>query len=140
MEQILTIHTDGGARGNPGPAATGVVIEGFAGKERLICGNYLGETTNNVAEYSAVVLAYETVLRETNPEKTKLKFYTDSLLVVNQLNGKFRVKNSRLEELIRKIKAFEKHFLQVSYDHVPRERNKLADQKVNQILDQKDHF
>lgn len=137
MKQIIKVFTDGGARGNPGPAAAGVAIESFAGKERLLCGKYLGTTTNNIAEYSAFLLAFETLLsqKEINPAETNLQFYADSLLAVKQLNGEFKVKNSAIANIIEQIKVKESLFAGVSYQHIPREKNTFADNQVNKILD-----
>lgn len=138
MNQEITIFTDGGSRGNPGRAASGVVITGLAGKERLICGKYLGIATNNVAEYSAVVVALETLLGELKEETSyaKLNFFTDSLLVAKQLSGEYKIKNEALKEIITKIQHLELKFADVKYQHVPREENKEADREVNRILDQ----
>src|SRR3972149_1467201 len=133
----IKIFTDGGARGNPGPAAAGAVVEGLAGNLRLICGKYLGVATNNVAEYSAVLLVYETILAKEKVTKTlELNFFTDSLLVAKQLSGDYRIKNPNLARFTEKIKQMEKLFYKVDYQHVPRAENKLADQEVNRILDQ----
>lgn len=138
MDKRLIIFTDGGARGNPGPAASGVVIDGLAGKERLICGKYLGETTNNVAEYTAVLLALETALKETGSQAQdyQINFFTDSLLVAKQLSGVYKIKNENLRKIIVEIKKLEQSFALVTYQHVPRERNREADREVNRILDQ----
>ncbi len=138
MTQTIKVFTDGGARGNPGPAAAGVAIFGLAGKERLLCGKYLGKTTNNVAEYSAFLLALDTILAEesTNPAETEIEFLADSLLAVKQLNGEFKVKNPNLATFITKIKNAESLFKKVTYQHIPREQNKLADFQVNKALDQ----
>lgn len=134
--KIIKVFTDGGARGNPGPAAAGVAIEGLAEKERLLCGKYLGHTTNNVAEYSAVVLAYETLLeQDLQPAETTIEFFMDSNLVAQQLSGIFKIKNPNLATFVTKIKAMEKQFFSVSYTHIPREKNKLADHEVNKVLD-----
>ncbi len=135
--QTLTIYTDGGARGNPGPAASGAVIDGLAGKPREICGKYLGETTNNVAEYMAVVIAYERILQEDiDPQNFELNFFMDSLLVNKQLLGEYKIKNPNLAILIQQIKAKEKLFGKVTYQHIRREFNKLADREVNRVLDE----
>lgn len=138
MTSTITIFTDGGARGNPGPAASGVVITGLAGKERLICGKYLGETTNNVAEYSAIILALQTVQKEVGEEAktTELKFFTDSMLVAKQLAGEYKIKSESLGELITEVKKLTSTFAKVTFTHIPREANKEADQEVNRILDQ----
>lgn len=137
MNQIIKVFTDGGARGNPGPAAAGISIAGIAGKERLLCGKYLGITTNNVAEYSAFLLAYQTLLAQQslNSSETELEFFADSLLAVKQLNGEYRIKNPNLASFINQIKNQEKLFAKVTYQHVRREFNKEADLEVNKILD-----
>lgn len=138
MTSTITIFTDGGARGNPGPAASGVVITGFAGKERLICGKYLGVTTNNVAEYSAIILALQTVQKEVGEasKTTELKFFTDSLLVAKQLTGEYKIKSESLRELILEVEKLQINFAKVTFTHIPREANKDADREVNRILDQ----
>ena len=108
----LIIHTDGGARGNPGPAAIGVVIEKVIGRiktskeSKVIAefGKRIGETTNNVAEYTAVIEALRW-LKNNQINKSRIRtlviqFYLDSILVVNQLNGMFKVKDAHLRELL----------------------------------------
>ncbi len=130
----LVIHTDGGARGNPGPAAIGVVIE-ENGKELLGFGKAIGETTNNVAEYTAVIFALTTV-KEKHLVPSHIQFYLDSTLVVNQLNGFFKVKDARLRELLSKVRILEQEVGGVvEYMYVPREQNRRADLFVNQALD-----
>ena len=91
----ITIFTDGGSRGNPGPSAGACVVKDSAGKVRLMCGKYLGKTNNNIAEYQGVVLAFEEILKLPGIKfsDSNLKFNLDSMLVVNQLNGKFKVKD-----------------------------------------------
>lgn len=135
MEKI-TIFTDGGARGNPGPAAAGAVI--YAGKERLICGKYLGENTNNFAEYSAVIIALEKLLEQSkaNPKNLQVELFADSLLVVKQLNGDYRVKSANIKPLHVQVKMLESKFGEVTHFHVPREKNREADAQVNRILDE----
>lgn len=131
----LTIHTDGGARGNPGPAAIGVVIDGVAS-----FGKKIGETTNNVAEYTAVIEALR-YLRDqasqfADDKEKAAHFYLDSLLVVNQLKGIFKVKEAHLRELLMAIRVLEGQVGgAITYTHVRREENKEADKLVNQALD-----
>ena len=137
MEDVLTIHTDGGARGNPGPAAIGVVIE-KNGKLLHQFGKRIGDTTNNVAEYTAVIeaLTYLKELRGKNYE-LRIHFLLDSKLVVEQLNGNFKIKNAKLRELSLKIRMLEQEVGRViTYSSIPRERNKLADFQVNRALDE----
>lgn len=130
MGKYLKINCDGGARGNPGLAAAAFVV---TGNLQYMCGKYLGETTNNVAEYQAVILALEWLAK--NPEKAD--FFLDSNLVVNQLNGLFKVKDSKLRELLVKVRELEaKISTPITYSYVPRERNWEADALVNQTLDE----
>ena len=137
MEDVLTIHTDGGARGNPGPAAIGVVIE----TERKILhqfGKTIGDTTNNVAEYTAVIEAL-TYLKELRGKRYELRihFLLDSKLVVEQLNGNYKIKDSKLRELSFKVRTLEQEVRGViTYSVIPREKNKQADLLVNQALDE----
>jgi ribonuclease HI len=130
----LTIHTDGGARGNPGPAAVGVVIEN--GKDLVTSfGKKIGETTNNVAEYEAVKVALE-YLKKAGSRGGELHFYLDSQLVVQQLSGIYKIKKAHLKNLFDAIKLLEKEVGEsVTYTHIPREENSEADRLVNQALD-----
>lgn len=135
----LIIHTDGGARGNPGPAAIGVVVENEEEKEVGGFGKKIGETTNNVAEYTAVIeaLTYIKSLGESQGNTDLLDFYLDSQLVVNQLNGLFKIKLPHLRELLTKVRMLESEVgIPSRYQSVPREQNKRADFFVNQALDQ----
>jgi len=133
----LIVHTDGGARGNPGPAAIGVVIEKEGNEIVAEFGKRIGEATNNVAEYTAVIEAL-TWLRN-NPDHSKklaIHFYLDSTLVVNQLNGLFKVKDARLRELLSHVRILEQEVGNtVYYAHVPREQNVRADILVNKAFD-----
>lgn len=139
MKKInLNIYSDGGARGNPGPAACAfVVFEN--GKDIFQNSFYLGKTTNNVAEYKSLLKAYEWLL-ETYTDRVLLNvnFHLDSQLVVNQLNGKYKIKNSNLIVLAQQAKRYESNlFGSVRYNYVPREKNKLADRLLNDVLDEK---
>ncbi len=133
----IKIFTDGGSRGNPGPAAAAVIAKDNAGKVRLLRGKYLGKATNNFAEYQGVILALEELLKtiDIEPRKTKLAFNLDSNLVVNQLNGTFKVKDAKIRDLVVEIRNLEPQFLDVSYVHIPREKNTEADRIVNETLD-----
>lgn len=138
---ILYIHTDGGARGNPGPSAVGVVVQDENAKVLHKFGKRIGETTNNVAEYTAVTEALQYIKSQFSVSNEKeqierIKFFLDSNLVVNQLNGLFKIKNSELRNLLFKIRELESEIGgNISYTHIPREQNQLADQLVNQALD-----
>lgn len=131
----LVIHTDGGSRGNPGPSASGFVINDQTGRELESGGAYIGITTNNQAEYSAVALALKAAQRHAGLDDALL-FNIDSLLVVNQLNGLYKVKNRELWPIIQEIRELMKKFGRVQFRHIPREENTVADGKVNDILDQ----
>lgn len=129
----LKIYSDGGSRGNPGPSASGYVI--MTGDESHILergGRYLGITTNNQAEYQAVKLALESAAKF-NPEE--IEFGIDSLLVVNQLNGLFKVKSKELWPVHEAIQSLRTGYKKVTFKHVYREFNQLADGEVNKILD-----
>lgn len=130
----LIIHTDGGARGNPGPAAVGVVIE-QEGKEIAAFGKRIGETTNNVAEYTAVIEALKKV--QSFGTGNTLHFYLDSTLVVNQINGLFKVKDAKLRQLLFSVRELEQAVGgTIMYTSVPREQNTRADFFVNKALDE----
>jgi len=133
----ISIFTDGGSRGNPGPAALGVYIEDENKKELVRIGKTLGETTNNVAEYSAIIEGLEWALQnkaQFNIEK--INFYMDSQLACSQLTGLFKVKNSRIREFVFEIRQIEAQLkVPIYYTHIPREQNFKADQMVNLALD-----
>lgn len=128
----LITYTDGGARGNPGPAATGVIIKDAAGKTVAGYGEYLGRQTNNYAEYSALISALK---KAKDLGATEVECMLDSELVMMQMNRKYKVKEPTLQKLF--IQAFNlaSVFKKVSFKHIMRERNKEADWWVNKILD-----
>lgn len=128
----VVIHTDGASRGNPGPAAIGVVIAEPGGRVLVEFGEALAPTTNNVAEYTAVVRALE---RATELGARRIQVMMDSQLVVRQLNGSYRVKHRDMLPLYRKVLELIQVFEQVSFEHVPREENIEADRLANQALD-----
>jgi ribonuclease HI len=136
-KEIVTIFADGAARGNPGPAACGVVIR-LDGKVYHL-GFYLGKTTNNTAEYKAVIAALtwlEKHLEQRKEPPARINLYLDSELVTRQLNGDYRVKANNLKGLHTKIKALELELaIPVVYTFVRREKNRLADQLANEVLD-----
>ena len=130
----LIVHTDGGARGNPGPAAIGVVITDETKKKIQEFGKRIGETTNNVAEYTAVIEALKKI--KENDTSADCIFFLDSTLVVNQLNGLFKIKDAKLRALATEIRILEQEVRGVvSYHAVPREQNRRADFLVNTALD-----
>ena len=126
------IFTDGGSRGNPGPAAIGIYILSDDNKCLLKFGKQIGVATNNIAEYSAVLFAFDWLKERFDNESINYEFYSDSTLVVNQLNGVYKIKNLEIKKLIMKIKELEKNFLgKINYNYIPREKNTIADSLVN---------
>ena len=136
---ILNIFCDGGARGNPGPAAIGFVTKDAAGSVIHQHGASIGIATNNVAEYRAVIAALEWLVKNKSTfhfSLFTLNFYLDSALVVNQLNGLFKVKNANLRQLIVQIKILESQLsIPITYTSIPRAQNFQADALVNKALD-----
>lgn len=127
-----TLYADGGSRGNPGPSASGFVIYNPDGLIVVESGEYLGVTTNNQAEYQALKFGLDEAQKRGIRE---IDVFLDSMLVVNQMNGTFKVKNRDLWPIYESVKELVKNFKQVSFTHVPRELNKHADGLVNQTLD-----
>lgn len=138
MIQVLNVFTDGGSRGNPGPAATGVYIADENNKQVGGFGNLLGVTTNNVAEYKAVIQALDWIIenKKSLAENAKICFFLDSKLVCSQIIGLFKVKNVGLKDLLLDVRDREGQIcLPMYYKHIPREQNAKADVYVNQALD-----
>ncbi|HVW22949.1 MAG TPA: reverse transcriptase-like protein [Candidatus Saccharimonadales bacterium] len=129
----VKIFADGGSRGNPGPSASGYVVLDMEDNVLVDEGVYLGVTTNNQAEYTALKLALETCLKMGVRE---VHVYMDSLLVINQMKGIFKIKNRDLWPIHDAIQKLAKQFKKIGYSHVPREFNKLADAAVNRALDE----
>jgi ribonuclease HI/pterin-4a-carbinolamine dehydratase len=127
------MFADGGSRGNPGPSASGFVLMTPDDQEIIKNGEYLGITTNNQAEYQALKLGVEYALKYGVRE---LEVYMDSLLVINQMKGIFKVKNRDLWPIHQAIKELCVGFDKVHFAHVPRELNKIADGEVNRVLDE----
>ena len=126
------LFTDGGARGNPGPAAYGYVLEADDGTVLAAHGERIGIATNNVAEYSALIAGLEKALELAVPE---VEVISDSELLVKQMNGEYRVKNEALRELSARASQLARQIGDVSYRAVRREHNELADRLVNEALD-----
>lgn len=134
----VKVYTDGGSKGNPGPAAIGIVFYDehdhvlFAHREDI------GIETNNTAEYRAVMKAYELLISTLKPQYAieKVEWHADSLLVVQQLKGVYKIKQAHIQTYVDQIRVHEKELgLPVSYTHVMREKNKLADALVNDAVD-----
>jgi probable phosphoglycerate mutase len=126
------LSTDGGARGNPGPAAYGYVLEADDGTVLDARGETIGTATNNVAEYRGLLAGFEAALERGVEE---VEVISDSELVVKQMRGEYKVKNETLRELVDEAHALESRFRRVTYTAVRREHNELADRLVNEALD-----
>ena len=132
MSTKLVVHTDGGSRGNPGPAAAGFVIDDSEGNRLWAKAFFLGESTNNVAEYTALVKALEAA-RELGGKQ--LTVFSDSELLVRQIEGRYKVKSDLIRPLFDQVQALLGDFATCDVVHVRREKNKDADRLVNRALD-----
>jgi ribonuclease HI len=126
------LFTDGGARGNPGPAAYGFVLESEDGTVLAAEGEAIGNATNNVAEYSGLIAGLEKAIELHVPQ---VEVVSDSELMVKQMRGEYRVKNEALRELYDEATALARRLGNVEYRHVKRAHNELADKLVNDALD-----
>jgi len=138
MPKKLTIFTDGGARGNPGPAATGFLILSETGQLLMAKSRYLGSRTNNQAEYEALIAALESAMKL---QAEEVACHLDSQLVVRQLTGEYRVKNPELQTLWKKTQNLLKNFKKATFTSVPRTNPQIqqADTLVNEALDAQLH-
>lgn len=132
MNNKLIIYTDGGARGNPGPAGIGAVLYNENKEVVAEISEYLGETTNNQAEYRAVLAA---IKKATELKANELEFYLDSELVVKQLKREYKVKNADLAPLFLQIYNQSLSFKKISFTHIRRELNTVADKLANEAMD-----
>ncbi len=126
------IFTDGGARGNPGPAGIGIVIDASSERIRYGYGEYIGKTTNNQAEYKALLFALEKAL---TLGVSDAECYLDSQLVVRQLKREYRVRDAGLAPLFLKVWNAAARFRTISFHHIERAKNKAADALVNRAID-----
>jgi len=127
----LIIYTDGGARGNPGPAAIGAVIYDEAKNKLAEISEFIGHATNNQAEYQAVLAA---IKKAKALGAEEIEFYLDSELAANQLAGNFKIKSKGLASLFVQVYNQTLNFKKVNFHYIPREQNKEADRLVNQAL------
>ncbi|MDP3954232.1 MAG: ribonuclease HI family protein [bacterium] len=137
-KELYIIHTDGGSRGNPGPSAIGVVIADYDGSLKKEYSEYIGETTNNEAEYQAIIFALKKLKQLIGKEKAsnaKLEFHVDSELAVKQLNGEYKLNDKNIQRFFIEIWNNKLDYGEVTFKHVPREDNKEADKLVNAALD-----
>lgn len=135
---MIKVYTDGGSRGNPGEAAIGVFITSSKGVPIASFGKRIGIGTNNEAEYTAVIEALNWI-RE-HPDKLQgvdqASFFLDSLLVVSQITGLYKVKNPKMQSLLSLVRIHERAItIPISYQHIPRVQNSEADRQVNMALD-----
>jgi ribonuclease HI len=128
----LILYTDGAARGNPGPAAIGIVLTDAKGQVIEESGQVIGETTNNEAEYRALLWGLERA-RAKNTDEVEIR--TDSELLARQLDGSYRVKAAHLKPLHAQARAALSQFKRKSIRHIPREQNRRADALANEALD-----
>lgn len=136
MDKMLEIYIDGASRGNPGPSGIGMFIRDNTGKELLKRGEYLGETTNNVAEYEALKRALNWLLKnkEVKPDSAILKVYTDSELLTNQLTGNYRIRSQNLIPLAIQTRRLMKKFKSVEFKLIARKDNKITDKLANKSM------
>lgn len=125
------VFTDGGSRGNPGPAAIGFVIYDIKGNVIVESSKYIGTATNNVAEYTALYLS---IIKLNDLKFESADFYLDSELIVKQMNGQYQIKNNDLKKIFDKIQKELKN-KKYKFSHIKREKNKHADYLVNLALD-----
>lgn len=131
------IFCDGGARGNPGPAAAAFVVMNSEGEILTKKAKYLGVQTNNYAEYCAVLGALMWLQKQRTTLTDRVEFFLDSQLITNQLTGKFRIKSEKLQRLAERAKELERVIpARISFTAIQRSGNKIADQLVNKTLDQ----
>ncbi|HZI55173.1 MAG TPA: ribonuclease HI family protein [Verrucomicrobiae bacterium] len=128
----IKANIDGGARGNPGPSAYGVVVRNAKGEIIAELSEYLGNQTNNFAEYSGLLAALEFAVREKHPS---LRVISDSELMVKQMKGQYKVKNPGLLELYTRARSLVRKLEHFSIEHVLRAQNRDADRLVNEVLD-----
>jgi ribonuclease HI len=128
----VLVHIDGASRGNPGPAAYAVVMESPAGSPLAAFSKYLGEATNNYAEYQALLAALEYALKS---QLRRIRVLTDSELLARQITGRYRVKHEALKPLHEQARRMISRLEAFSIEHVPREQNREADRLANQALD-----
>ncbi len=132
----LKIYTDGGARGNPGPGAYGVVIKNNQGKIIYKEAKSIGKATNNQAEYQGLIAGLEWIAESCPQNVKKIDFFLDSTLVVNQMQGNYKVKSINIRPLWIQAKGLESKIKsEINYHHIPREKNYQADSLLNEALD-----
>ena len=132
--ELVVAHVDGGARGNPGPAGYGVVIENHEGKPIAEISRYLGHHTNNFAEYSGLIAALSYALEH---QHSAVRVLSDSELMVRQMNGVYKVRSRDLRPLYEQARALAQRLNWFRIEHVGREQNARADRLANEAMDRK---
>ncbi len=139
-KEKFIIYTDGASRGNPGPAAIGVVFLNSKKQVLKEYGRYIGEKTNNEAEYRAVIWAlkkFKALWGKKKAKEAEIRVNTDSELVAQQINGRYKIENEKLQSLFLELWNLRLDFSAVEINYIPREKNERADLLANQALDQK---
>ena len=134
MKETISIQFDGGSRGNPGPAAVGVVLRAEDGTFLVTLGRFIGRATNNVAEYRALITGLQ---KAKELGARKIRVLGDSELIVKQMRGEYRVKNAELKGLYDEAQFLYRQFDEASIEHNYREKNALADRLANLAMDRK---
>jgi len=137
----IIIYTDGGSRGNPGPAAIGVILTDPRGKVIKEYAQKIGRATNNEAEYEAVIFALQKTKLLFGKKKAKnmeIEIRTDSEFIIKQLNGQYKILDRKIEQLFLKTWNLKIDFGKVVFKHIPRSENREADKLVNRVLDYKE--
>jgi len=137
MRKII-IYTDGGSRGNPGPAAMGVIFCNEKGEAIKKYSQYLGETTNNEAEYQAVIFAlkkFKALFGKKLAKNSEIELKSDSELLIRQLNGEYKILEPKIQSLFIAVWNLRLDFKKIKFKLIPREKNKEADRLVNEVLD-----
>jgi ribonuclease HI len=131
--KTIKLYTDGGARGNPGPAATGVVIKDDKDKVLKTASQFLGTATNNQAEYEALLQGLEIISKDF--KGSQVQVFMDSELIIKQMLGEYRVKDAELKKIYVQVVRLVEKIGEVKFKHIRREKNTEADALVNQTLD-----
>ncbi|MCK4422089.1 ribonuclease HI family protein [candidate division WOR-3 bacterium] len=134
MDRLVKIFTDGASRGNPGPASIGIFITDGNDKEIKRISEYIGTTTNNIAEYRALLRALEECKKS---GFKSVEFFTDSQLLANQIKKLYKISNEGLKSLYVKLMSGLMNLSYWNITHIPREKNKIADSLANQALDKR---
>ena len=129
---MLTIHIDGASRGNPGPAGIGIIIKNESGEVKARISRYIGEATNNQAEYKALIAALEEAAR-LGAERVDIRM--DAQLVTRQIRGSYKARNANLKLLCHQAKQLLSQFQSFTITHIPRKENRVADALANQAID-----